>query len=539
MTVRSNDEGKAPIGNNLSLSELVPKGHKLYHLFNFINENYGSSPENILRAIGSIFDFDKGLRTLFNSHKKFSAKNIINLLRYTFPAALYSAEMAIKLTKYIKMVRKGELSEWEKFQVQINKLLDIRSGSIDKWSASYLNEDILEWLLKKPKTEGYKILGYHNHSTMEKMEKVPNELEESLFILFEYHKKRILLKITIKSYGSIHFLDELTFLGEYPLIDYDVTRALEMLILKDFILTFNIKENILEFRGGLITKKRAVVNENINQFDIKPLVSEIRKILKHGRKRGYAFIGKQGTGKSIIMRKIEETLTDLIVIKISPEEFTTSTSIKRCFNLIRTVQPALIIIEDLDAFSFKDKNERVGTFINEIDDSSNLNAVFLVTINDPDMIHRTIIDRPGRFDEIYEIKPPQTELEAYEVMKSKYDKLINSYTGFINVKFPKMKQFNHGILERCIKNKFTQAELTSGIIEKIFLNTNNPKEICFNEAIKKAINSFEISKKSLKTYKFNEGDNLDPADQECCEDTPMEVSRASIALKRTEKSNSG
>ena len=126
------------------------------------------------------------------------------------------------------------------------------------------------------------------------------------------------------------------------------------------------------------------------------------------------------------------------------------------------------------------------------------------------MIHRTIIDRPGRFDEVYEIKPPQTKEEAYEVMKSKYDKLIDSYTSFRDIKFPKIKKLNHGILERCINNKFTQAELTSGIIEKIFLNTEKPKKICFNEAIKKAINSFEISKKSLKTYKFNEGDDLDP-----------------------------
>ena len=296
-------------------------------------------------------------------------------------------------------------------------------------------------------------------------------------------------------------------------------------ILKNFILTFNIKENILEFKGSITTKKRAVVNEKINQYNIDPLIAEIRKVLKNGRKRGHAFIGKQGTGKSIIMRKLEELLTDLIIIRITPEEFGTNAGIKRCFNLIKTVQPALVIIEDLDAFRFKEKNERVGTFINEID-SEDLNAVIIVTINDPDMIHRTIIDRPGRFDEIHEIKPPQTEQEAYEVMKSKYDKLLNFYKDFKGIQFPDMEELNQNLIQRCVKNMFTQAELTNGIIEKIFINIDNPESIHFDDAVEKAVTSFEISKKSLRTYKFYEkepeSDEIVACDEGTC--TEKEIS---------------
>jgi len=504
------ETGKEPAGNGnaISLSNLVPKDHKLYHIFNFIGENYGSSPENILRAIGSIFDFDKGLRTLLRS--KFSLKNFMNLLRYTLPASFYGLELGIKIKKYIKDLYKDELSEYDKYQIKLHQLLDIekedKSANIEKWRASYLNEDILDWLLKKPKTDGFKILGYYNDAGAEKYEKLPAQLE-SMFILIEFHEKKILLHIDIRTFGSLTFLESMTFLGQYPLVSQEVIKELEMKILKNFILTFNIKENILEFKGSIVTKRRTVVEEKINQFNVKPLIKEIKKVLKHRRKRGYAFIGKQGTGKSIIMRKIEEVLVNNIVIRIGPDEFSSSGGIKRCFNLIRTVQPAVVIIEDLDAFRFKEKNERVGTFLKEIDDNS-LNAVFLITVNDPEMIHKTIIDRPGRFDEIYQIKPPQTPKEAYEVMKSKYDMLVDYYTDFKNIQFPKIRKFN-GILQRCLDNKFTQAELTSGIVEKVFLNTEKPKEIDFNDVIQQAIESFEVSKKSLQTYKFNEEEIMD------------------------------
>lgn len=516
---------KQPAAGNLSLTQLVSKDHKLYHLFNFIGKNYGDNPENILKAVGSIFDFDKGFRTLLSSDKKFTFKNAVNILRYTLPASLYSVEMGIKIRKYIKNIHNEDLSEYDKKVVKVKKLIGVKDSLSDWNVSSVLHEEIIHWLLGSPKTDGFKIIGYYSDPEIEKIEKMPEKFT-SVWMLFEFRGKKLILKCETGGYGDITILKNVLFWLDYTTITEKDIHDLNMLIIKNFIFAFNVGKNVLELKGGgIITEKRAVVNENINQFDINPLVLEIRKVLANGRKRGYAFIGKQGTGKSIIMRKLEEILTDLVIIRISPDEFSSSGGIKRSFDLIRTIQPVVVVIEDLDAFRFKDKNERVGTFINEIDDNNNLNAVFLVTINDTDMVHRTIIDRPGRFDEIYEIKPPQTELEAYEVMKSKYNKLVDSYTSFKGVKFPEINEFNHGILGECIKNKFTQAELTSGIIEKIFLNVDNPKDMCFNDAVKNAIDSFEISKKSLKTYKFNE--ESEDADDEsvACTETPQAIAK--------------
>jgi len=499
----------------LSLSRIVSKKHPLYHIFNFIEENYGNNPEKIIKAFGTILDFEKGIRALITSKKKFTFRNSLNLLKYTLPSSLAAVEMAMKITRYARLAQKGEVSEYEKREIEVCKILDVSvTTARDIWRRKYLNEDILTWLLRSPKTKGYKILSYYN-SSLEKLDKVPNELEDTS-ILFEYEGNKLLLRVSIKTFAGTKYIENMIFTGQYPTFTSDRVQEFELLLLKNFILTFNIKENILEFKGGITSKKRAVVEEKINQFDVHPLIAEIRKVLKSGRSRGHGFIGKQGTGKSIIMRKIEELLTDITIIRLTPEEFNSPRDIKRCFGLIKTIQPAVVIIEDMDSYGFKDKNDRVCTFINEMD-AEDLNAVFLVTINDTDLIHKTILDRPGRFDEIHRIDPPSTKEEAYEVMLSKYNKLTISYTDFNGVSFPKLNEIKDEVYNSCLRGNFTQAEITSGIIEKVFINIDDPSTICFNTAIMDAVTSFTTSKESLNSYSFYENENP-YNDPECVEE---------------------
>ena len=115
--------------NTISLMNIVPKNHKLYHLFNFISQNYGNSPTEIIKAITAILDFDKGLKFLTNG-KKFTIKNIFNLFRYTLPASLYGIEMAIKIKKYINKINEKELSEYDKKQKKLIEFLEAKENNI-------------------------------------------------------------------------------------------------------------------------------------------------------------------------------------------------------------------------------------------------------------------------------------------------------------------------------------------------------------------------------------------------------------------------
>lgn len=488
---------------SISLMDIVPKDHKLYHLFNFISLNYGDNPKEIIQAITTILNFDQGFKILTNS-KKISIKNVFNLFRYTLPASLYSIEMILKIKKYIDVINEKELSEYDKKEKKLSEFLEIKDNNICFYDTQYLNEEIIFWLLKGPKTKGYKIKGYYN-SSYKLLDKVSFDSDSTqIFILIEFNKEKILVDLNLKKLSTSYYCN-LQYILKNTYSIRKTIQDLEIFIIKNFIHTFNIQENIIEYKSGLSTRRRLKIKENINQFNIEPLKKEIKEVLKHGRKRGYGFIGLQGTGKSMIIKKLEETLTETIIIKLGTKEFSTPFQIKKCFQFIKIVQPALVIIEDLDALGFKEKNERVGTFINEIDDSNNdLNIVLLVTINDTKLVHKTIIDRPGRFDEIFEIKPPQSELEIYEVMVSKYNRLKQFYTKFKNIEFPLQKDINL-LLQRCLKNNFTQAEITCGIIEKVFINTED-SEVLYPliRRIERAILLFEKSKKSLKEYSFNE-----------------------------------
>lgn len=490
------------LSNDLSILNLVPKNHKLYHLFNFIGKNY-SNLENVSQALKTIFDIDKGLKAF--SDKKLSLKNIFTFLRYMTPASIYTTDMFFKIKKYIDSIKKGDLSEYDKKLTKIKNLLEIKSfKDIIKLDTHYLNDELIYWLLQSPQTSDYKIIGYYDINTFEKLEKIPTESEMRVFILIQWNKNKILLYISTKVLGEFTYLDETIYY-----VDNNVSQSLiielERLIIKDFINLLNINENIIELNGGITTRKRSIIEENINQFDMKPFMKEIRKILKNNRKKGIAFIGKQGTGKSIIIKKLEELMIDIIIIKIGSDMFRSPTIIKNTFKLIKAIQPAIIVIEDADSFGFQEKNEKVAQFINEIDDSNNdLNVFIIISINDPSRIHKTIIDRPGRFDEIIEIKPPQSYKEIYEVIKSKFHKLRHYYKGFENLEFPELREINCNLLDICLKYQFTQAELTCGIIEKLFLNIDNPNNINFNNEFEKAINSLKKSKETLKNYSFNE-----------------------------------
>ena len=503
--------------NNFSLINLVPKTNKFYHVFNFISTNYGDSPRNILDALRSILDLDKGIKALMpNKNKKLSLKDIISFLKYSAPAVLYGSELTFKTKAYIKKIKEGELSERNKKEIAIREKLGWEdSDSLDYQNFDNISGPVLEWLMKVPKTVDYKILEYYDGSTLELM--VPGPIpngRSNIGIIIEYNKIKTILDATVYSFGGeLEVLDS-RFISANETIGNSKKILLEQSIMKDFLLSFSTKENVLNFGSELYASKRSKIKENINQYDVEALAKRIRKILKNGRRRGINIIGRQGTGKTIILKKLEELLTDIIIIKVTYDALRTTFIIRRTFEIIKTIQPALVIIEDADSCNLKEKNERVGVLINEIDDSNNnLNIVTILSINDPKMINKTIIDRPGRSDETIEIKSPRSSTEAYDVMKSKFNNLTYSYTQFKGMKFPQQSKIKKELIDKCLKHRFTQAELTSGIIEKIFIDTDNPSKMNFNEVFSKAIDDYTDSKNTLKSYKFseelgNEGEEL-------------------------------
>jgi hypothetical protein len=96
-----------------------------------------------------------------------------------------------------------------------------------------------------------------------------------------------------------------------------------------------------------------------------------------------------------------------------------------------------------------------------------------VSINDTSLIHYTILNRPGRFDRIFEIRSPQTEKEVLEIILSKTNVIKANYCSD-NPLFLKEIDMNNmaDILKDCIKYKFTQAEIANAVLEQAFIDIN-------------------------------------------------------------------
>ena len=173
------------------------------------------------------------------------------------------------------------------------------------------------------------------------------------------------------------------------------------------------------------------------------------------------------------------------------------------------------MIEDLDGYGFEEKNERATTFLNEIDDvNDDLNAVIIVTINETNKVHKSIIDRPGRFDRVIQINPPSNNKQVHEILSSKFNKLKPIYCPRSRFKIPDLKKLDNGLISECIKNKFTQAEISNAIMEQVFLDSkeiietngrtwNSLDKDFFNERLHKAIDVHLDTKKAIASADFS------------------------------------
>jgi hypothetical protein len=249
----------------------------------------------------------------------------------------------------------------------------------------------------------------------------------------------------------------------------------------------------------------------LNQFDVDKLISEIEFVLENGRKRTYAFVGRQGTGKSSILRSVEQKLTKYMIVQLSAEDFSYPDQLRLRFNILKVFQPLVVMIEDMDSCDMKEKNKITGAFLECIDEvNEGLNMVIMYTVNDTSLIHRTIINRPGRSDKVIEIIPPKTPEEALTVLETRLKRIQDIYHFTIPEDMFKDRQILN-IMKRCVEEDFTQAEITNAVAEQAVIDMGVDRVaydlLNFIEYLNKAVASQLETRQAIKNCNF---DNQDP-----------------------------
>jgi ATP-dependent 26S proteasome regulatory subunit len=129
-------------------------------------------------------------------------------------------------------------------------------------------------------------------------------------------------------------------------------------------------------------------------------------------KRGLLLYGPPGVGKTHSVRYLVSELTGVTIIELSGDSLTL---IGTACSVARTLQPAMIVVEDVDLIA-EDRGMHPGRhpllfeLLNEMDGlAEDSDVVFLLTTNRADVLEPALASRPGRVDQAVALELPDAE----------------------------------------------------------------------------------------------------------------------------------
>ncbi len=155
-------------------------------------------------------------------------------------------------------------------------------------------------------------------------------------------------------------------------------------------------------------------------------------------KRGLLLYGPPGVGKTHTVRFLIGELADTTIVQLSGD---TLHAIKQACSIARTLQPAMIVVEDVDLIAQQRDMYDGGApllfmLLNEMDGlEEDADVVFLLTTNRADLLEGALASRPGRVDQAVHIGLPDREARR---------RLVELYRGGLDLDETRLD----GVLDR-------------------------------------------------------------------------------------------
>jgi len=205
------------------------------------------------------------------------------------------------------------------------------------------------------------------------------------------------------------------------------------------------KENLVEWNdvAGLDDVREAL----LEAIELPLLHEKEMKEYKVKPSKGILLFGPPGTGKTLIVRaasnELKASFQSLSGAEIMKKGYTGAVGvIKEAFNRARENTPAIIFVDEIETFApgrgMSGSSEIIGQFLTEMDGVKGLKGVVIIgATNKPQMMDAAIM-RPGRFDKIFYIPPPDEKgrSEIFKIHLGEFvkgvdiDKLANATPGF-------------------------------------------------------------------------------------------------------------
>lgn len=131
---------------------------------------------------------------------------------------------------------------------------------------------------------------------------------------------------------------------------------------------------------------------------------------------GLILSGPPGTGKTSLGRELMSR-AGCSFLWVTPGDLRSAQAVEETFALARWLAPTIIFLEDLDLVA--ESRDRVhqssllGELMNELDGlGEDVPVLTIATTNRLAVVEEALRNRPGRFDQVIEIGPPDDELRA-------------------------------------------------------------------------------------------------------------------------------
>ena len=183
-------------------------------------------------------------------------------------------------------------------------------------------------------------------------------------------------------------------------------------------------------------------------------------LLAHGQhlKRGVLLYGAPGVGKTHTVRYLMSRLPDTTVLTLSG---TGLHWIREACSVARTLQPALVVIEDVDLIA-EERDVQTGhnpllfQLLNEMDGlGEDIDVTFVLTTNRVDVLEPALAARPGRIDHAVEIPLPDAEGRR---------RLLALYRGTLDLDLAEPERVierTEGVTASFVKELLRRAALTA------------------------------------------------------------------------------
>ncbi len=176
--------------------------------------------------------------------------------------------------------------------------------------------------------------------------------------------------------------------------------------------TGNVKVHRLRpvSRDEVILPERTVDLLDSNLVNFIAVRREIKE-MKFSAKKGLLFYGPPGTGKTHTLHYLAGALPGHTMLLITAEQVVL---LEHYFKLARFLQPAIIVVEDVDLIARERTHMQVpgqemllNKLLNEMDGlREDAEVIFILTTNRPDQLEPALASRPGRIDQAIEFPLP-------------------------------------------------------------------------------------------------------------------------------------